>query len=317
MITLQFNQNVSLADQLQNILKIRIQTRRLLQVGSIVNNGVNYTYEILSNGTIKIYLDTGTSLSNPTFSVDITNPAAVVSNQTGLSLQNVQSLLTVPKVDYYLPSDGEQAPTNFVAVFVVVGVLLLYALTFFFSDVMVRPLQVLQLFFLHSLINAPVSANIYYLLAGLKISTLNFITNWFGSSFPSPSPYYDVPLIIKNALVDYIFLRNVGQILVMIVVALCFWFVFLMLGNKRIMRHKIWFGFFNEVSEKRFQLMLINDIISLFFLPIMYFGFFQLSHLYEAGGIYAANGTTTLIFLILAILVPIAWAMLWCRRTPE
>ncbi len=129
-----------------------------------------------------------------------------------------------------------------------VAVLLLYALTFFFSDVMVRPLQILQILFLHCLINSPVSANIYYLLAGLKITTLNFIKNWFSSFFPTPSPYYDVPLTVKTALVDYIFLRNVGQIFVIIVVAICLWFVFLILGNKKIMKHKIWFSFFSEVS---------------------------------------------------------------------
>lgn len=181
---------------------------------------------------------------------------------------------------------------------------------------MVRPLQILQLLFLHCLISAPVSANIYYLLAGLKISTLNFITNWFRSYFANPSPYYDVPLVIKNTLVDYIFLRNVGQIFVMIVVFICFWFVFLMLGNKRIMLHKIWFGFFSEISEKRFQLMVINDVISLFYLPITYFGFFQISHLFESSGIYIANGIMTILFLAVAIIIPIVWMILWCKRTP-
>lgn len=180
-----------------------------------------------------------------------------------------------------------------------------------------RPLQILQLIFLHCLISAPVSANIYYLLAGLKISTLNFIKNWFSSFFPTPSPYYDVPLTIKTALVDYIFLRNVGQIFVMIVVMFCFWLVFLILGNKRIMKHKIWLNFFSEVSKKRFQLMVINDIVSIFYLPITYFGFLQMTHLFDAPGIYSFNGVMALIFLMVAIIVPIAWIVLWCKRTPE
>jgi hypothetical protein len=58
-------------------------------VGTLINNGVPYTYVILSNGTIKLYLAIDTSLVNPTFSVQITNPGAIVSTSTGVSLQNV------------------------------------------------------------------------------------------------------------------------------------------------------------------------------------------------------------------------------------
>ena len=108
---------------------------------------------------------------------------------------------------------------------------------------MIKPLQMLQLLFLHSLIDSPVSANIYYFLIGFRISTLNFITNWFKTSFPSRTPYYDTPLKIQDTCIDYIFLRNVGQIYVIIVVFICFWFTFLILGNNKIIKHKIWHSF--------------------------------------------------------------------------
>lgn len=117
--------------------------------------------------------------------------------------------------------------------------------TFVFSDVMVRPLQFLQLLFLHCLVDSPISANLYYPLKGLKNSTLNFITNWFKDSFSNSNVYYDTPLKIRDACLDYVFLRNVGQIYVVIVVLACFWFVFLILGNKKIISHKVWHSFLN------------------------------------------------------------------------
>jgi hypothetical protein len=311
-ITLQFNQNVTLLKDLASILKIKLVATRLLQIGTLVNDGITYTYEILSNGTIKIYLDVGISLTQPTFTVDISDPSAVIS-ESGVTLQNVQSLLSLEKIDYYPPADGSEAGTNFPATFTAVVFLLLFAATFVFSDVMVRPLQLLQLLFLHCLIDSPISANLYYLLSHLKLATLSFTTNWFSSSFPTPSPYYSIPLKIKDNCVDYIFLRNVGQIFVYIVILACFWVVFLLLGNKRIVTHKIWLSFFSEVSEKRFKNMLVNDVVSLFYLPITYFGFWQMNNLFGEG-IYGFNGFATLFFTASAIAVPVIWLGIWCKR---
>lgn len=112
---------------------------------------------------------------SPTFSVTISDPASVTSTATGVSLQNVQSLLTIAALEYYPPSDGVDAGTNFPAKLITVLTLLLYAITFVFSDVMVRPLQMLQIILFHSLIAAGVPANLYYFLFQAKDSTLDFV----------------------------------------------------------------------------------------------------------------------------------------------
>lgn len=96
----------------------------------------------------------------------------------------------------------------------------------------------------------------------------------------------------------------------------CFWLVFLLLGNNRVVSHKVWHSFLSEVSQKRFKNMIINDILSLFYLPITYFGFWQIRHLFGSG-IYGFNGFATLFFLISAIVVPIVWLGFWCKRTPD
>jgi hypothetical protein len=125
----------------------------------------------------------------------------------------------------------------------VVAVLLLYAVTFVFSDCIVRPLQILQLLFLHCLINVQVPANLYYLLVQLKPSLLGFVKNWFSAYFPTTAAYYDTPQKIVDVFTDYIFVRNVGQVFTLMVVLGTFWFVFLLLGNRRVITHKIWHKF--------------------------------------------------------------------------
>ena len=63
--------------------------------------------------------------------------------------------------------------------------------------------------------------------------------------------------------------------------------------------------------------MVINDVVSLFYLPITYFGFSQMNHLFDSPGIYSFNGAMALIFVVVAIVVPVVWVVLWCKRTPE
>jgi hypothetical protein len=333
-ITLQFNQNITTTKDISEILKINVNpTRRLeeeeysdknewmrqrqLAVGTIVNNGITYSYEILPNGTILLYPEVGTSLISPTFSVSISDPAAVTSASTGASLQNVQSQLSVASVEFYPPEQSTKAETNFPAKLVTVLVLVLFGLTFFFSDVMIRPLQWLQILCFHCLIAVGAPPNIYYHLYQMKNSTLDFLTNWFESSLPNRSPYYSTPQKVADTFIDEIFLRHLGPFFLVAAVFGCFWFFFLSISSKFVMRHKIWQGFFQEVSRKRFQLMLVNDIFSIFYFPILFFAMMQMGNLVSPGSFYALNAAFTIILFIGAIIVPIAWATLWKIRSRE
>ena len=42
-----------------------------------------------------------------------------------------------------------------------------------------------------------------------------------------------------------------------------------------------------------------------------------MQHLFDAPGVYSFNGAMALIFVLVAIAVPIAWIVLWYKRTPE
>ena len=88
---------MSIQKQLDQILKVQQKVTRRLRLirvrqqtyADLINNGVSYTYTILSDRTIKVYLNLATDLINPVFTVKFTDPTAIVSLQNGASLQTV------------------------------------------------------------------------------------------------------------------------------------------------------------------------------------------------------------------------------------
>jgi hypothetical protein len=77
-------------------LKIQLKvSRRLLQIADLINNGVSYTYVILSDGTIKLYLNLNTDLVNPNFEVKFTDPTAITAIKNGATLQTVTNTFTI------------------------------------------------------------------------------------------------------------------------------------------------------------------------------------------------------------------------------
>jgi hypothetical protein len=61
--------------------------------------------------------------------------------------------------------------------------------------------------------------------------------------------------------------------------------------------------------------MIINDVFSLFYFPILYFGFLQLQHLFGPG-ILGLNGFIALVFILTVILLPFIWIYVWVKKTP-
>jgi hypothetical protein len=52
-------------------------TRLLQDASAIINNGISFTSQVLSDGTIKLYLNTGLSLNNIKYSVSFTDPSKI------------------------------------------------------------------------------------------------------------------------------------------------------------------------------------------------------------------------------------------------
>ena len=62
--------------------------------------------------------------------------------------------------------------------------------------------------------------------------------------------------------------------------------------------------------------MVVNDILSLFYVPVTYFGFWQFKHLFDYSGVYAFSGFAALLFVLLAIVLPVVWLVMWWKRSP-
>ena len=74
-----------------------------MSVTELINDGVSYTYTILSDGTIKLYLNLNTDLNNPNFQIRFSDPTAIVSTENGATLQTVTNIFFIEKVEYYPP----------------------------------------------------------------------------------------------------------------------------------------------------------------------------------------------------------------------
>lgn len=204
-------------------------------LADLINQGISYRYIILSDGTIKLYLNIGVDLVNPVFTIQFTDPSAIVSILNGVPLQNADSNFTIVKVEYYPAETGSQAGIIQASNFAVIFILLLYSFTILFTDTMIKPLQMLQIMFFHALVTVPMPANLFFYLVKLRLSLLQFLPNWLSGPIPKDiSLYSNATQKTIDVFIDYNWFRNVGQILFMIVIFFGFFAVFKIASNKRV-----------------------------------------------------------------------------------
>lgn len=141
---------------------------------------------------------------------------------------------------------------------------------------MVKVIQMFQLLFFHLMILTQLPASLYFFLLEIKLTLFQFLPNW-------PSLGVASDLVVHTTanqrtidiFIDYNFSRNVGQIFFFMVLLIPFWLIFLFLSNKRIVEHKKWHELFEIISNRRFKFMVINDVASVLYIPILIFGFYQ------------------------------------------
>lgn len=316
-VSVKFNHDVSIQKQISDILKVELKLSRRLLAGSLadlINNGVSFSYVIMSDGTIKLYLDLQADLNNPIFTVRFTDPTAIVSLANGATLQEVTDEFTIEKVEYYPPEDSYEIGIKKVTLFTVVFILLLYCVTFLFTDTMVKPIQMLQVMFFHCVTTSPMSASLYFFLLELKPSLLQFLPNWLSLPLSRDLTLHKTSTQKTiDVFIDYNFFRNVGQIVFMIIIAFGLWALFMILSNRRIIEHKTWHNFLESVSVRRFRFSLLNDIISVFYVPIVWFGFNQFQELFSEGYL-GFNGFVCLIMVVFVLLYPFGLVYVWWKK---
>ncbi len=140
-----------------------------------------------------------------------------------------------------------------------------------------KPLQFVQIMFFHAIIDVNIPASLYYYFLELKLSIFQFLPNWFSANFSSEiTLHWSSSQKTIDIFTDFNFLRNQGQIFIQIVILAFMWALFMILSNKRVIEHKIWHSILETISHRRYKLMVINDVISLFYVPILWFGFSQM-----------------------------------------
>ena len=63
--------------------------------------------------------------------------------------------------------------------------------------------------------------------------------------------------------------------------------------------------------------MILNDAFSLFYFPIFFFAFMQFRNLFTSPGFYSFNSFITLLLMIVAAILPIAWTFMWKTKSQE
>ena len=194
-------------------------------------------------------------------------------------MQTSEANFIIEKVEYYSPETGIKAQTNTAARFAVIFVLLLYAVSFFWTDAAIKPLQFIQLALLHATLNIVIPPSLHFYLIEFKRSLISFVPNIFGSRLEPDKVYHASSLKVIDIFTDYDFLRHLGQIFFFLAVFAVMWLIFCLLSNKRLISDKLWHHMFDDIFKRRFKFMAINDIFSLFYVPIMWFTISQFADL--------------------------------------
>lgn len=119
----------------------------------------------------------------------------------------------------------------------------------------------------------------YYYFIEFKRALFGFLPNFFSKFLDPNKSYHPGSQKVVDMFQDYNFLRNVGQIFFFLIVFAIMWFIFSILSNRRLISHKTWNSMFDDVFKRRFKYMAINDVFSLFYVPILWFAFNQFKNL--------------------------------------
>lgn len=194
--------------------------------------------------------------------------------------------------------------------------MVLYGLSFFWTDAAIKSIQFLQLALLHATLNINIPPILAYYLYELRKAILSFLPNFFKGQILPNKVYHHAPQKIIDLFVDYDFLRNMGQIFFFIIMFSGMWMVFLFLSSKKLISNKLWFNMFEDIFKRRFKFMALNDILSLFIVPILWFGLWQFKDLTGTeleSGYSTINAVFTVVFLIFAFIIPVIWGLFWFK----
>jgi hypothetical protein len=195
----------------------------------------------------------------------------------------------------------------------------MYVISFSWTDAAVKPIQLIQIALFHSFIDSPIPPSVFYYLAEFKRTIFYFLPNFFSKFIDAETSYHSSSQKVVDLLVDYNFLRYMGVIFFFLIIFACMWVLFFFLSNRRLITHKTWHSMFEDVFKRRFKFMAINDVFSLFYVPILWFGLSQFKSLIGSGPetYMTVNAGLTVVFFVFAVVMPFVWLMMWIKFDPS
>jgi hypothetical protein len=127
-IIMKFNQPAVVNGDPSQYLSLNLKPTRLLQ-SSIVNNGIQFTTQVMPDGTIKLVLAPGITLTNPSFTIAINNPA-MITTANGDSIQSLQANIDNLVLNNYPPGSTSDAPLVIAGTILAIFMLILLAVVF-------------------------------------------------------------------------------------------------------------------------------------------------------------------------------------------
>jgi hypothetical protein len=124
-----FNQQTIVRGDPSQFLSLNLRPGRLLQA-SIANSGVQFTTQVMDDGTIKIILAPGITLTNPSFTIAINDPSKITTT-SGDSIQSLQSTIDNVRIKTYPAGSGADAPLVVAGTVLSIFMLILLALVSF------------------------------------------------------------------------------------------------------------------------------------------------------------------------------------------
>lgn len=107
-VYIQFNQLAKITGDPTSFITINLRPARLLQAG-LINGGLQFTSTVMPDGTIRLVLNPGITLNNPSFTITINDPSKI-SSASGDSLESLQASLDNIILINYPAGTTEDAP---------------------------------------------------------------------------------------------------------------------------------------------------------------------------------------------------------------
>lgn len=142
-------------------------------------------------------------------------------SEGGSPLQSIANFIEVKTVPYYPPGTTADSPYSIATTILSIGMLLVFLFCLVVSpSAALFPLQVFQMFYLHSYINYTIPPNFFYFLKNLKPTTLSFLYNILNLGYANSSDYWqeDIPQKILDVDGFINFSRSCGSIILYIIV---------------------------------------------------------------------------------------------------